>query len=280
MSTCPNCGILIDPSDVICRNSHFVGYPNHRAALAEQGALQARYISARNDCETRGVDKLLDALEAVAERSLPVIAMSFEACDGVFRSRKYLNYQQSVDANLRHPAHSVDHADRASVGARMFASYDQHIAYAALSPSGRGLANYGKVMVSWRVTQDYLQKRISLLEENSYIFYARHDLGRLGSTPPMGYRATWGDRARLVGAKLGSRLTVSTRTAKLHTLLLRSGVSRDDDEFVEVMIYADKGLDTLDVDRVLVQVAPSTSEEHRRWEILQQSCRAQGVDCA
>lgn len=279
MATCPDCGSLIDPSDVMCRNSHFVGYPNHRAALEEQGALQARYRDARNDCQTRGVDAMLDALEIVAERSQPVIAMSFEACDSVFRSKKYLNYQQSVGANLRNPAHPVNHADRVSVGARLFASYDRHIAYGALSPDGRGLTSYGKVMVSWRVTEDYLRKRISLLEENSYNFYTRHDLGHLGSIPPMGYRATWDDRAKLVGAKLGSFLTVSTGTAGLNALVLRSGGSRGDDEFVEVTIYADKGIDTLDVDRVLVQVAPSTSEEHRRWEILQQSCRAQGVDC-
>ena len=262
----------------MCRNSHFVGYPNHRAALEEKAALRARYDKARSDCEARGVDKLLHELELVAERSQPVIAMSLEACDSVFRSKKYLNYQQSVGANLRSPAHPVDHADRVSVGARLFASYDQHIAYGALSPDGRGLASYGKVMVSWHVTEDYLQKRMSLLEENSYDFYARHDLGRLNSTPPTGYRATWDQRAKLVGAKLGSRLTVSTGTSALNTLVLRSGSSRGDDEFVEVMIYADKGIDTVDVDRVVVQIPPSTPEEHRRWEILQQSCLAQGVD--
>ena len=226
---------------------------------------------------TRNVDTLLDSLEAIAERSQPVIAMSFEACDGVFRSRKYLNYSQSVGANLRGPARPVDHADRASVGARLFAAYDQHIAYAALSPDGRGLSSYGKVMVSWRVTTDYLGKRISLLEENSYDFYERHGLGRLGSTPPAGHVSTWDDRAKLVGAKLGPHLTVSTDSAKLDAMLLRSGGSREDDDFVEIMIYADKGIDTQDVSRVLIQVAPSTPEEHHRRAILRDSCRAQGV---
>ena len=184
MTACPTCRCPIDSSDVLCRNSHFVGYPNHRAALAERDALMERYRQARNDCAMRNVDTLLDSLEAVAERSQPVIAMSFEACDGVFRSKKYLNYSQSVGANLRGPARPVDHADRASVGARLFASYDQHIAYAALSPDGRGLSSYGEVMVSWRVTMDYLGKRMSLLEENSYVFHERHGLGRLGSAPP------------------------------------------------------------------------------------------------
>ena len=279
MSDCPTCGSLIDPSDVMCRNSHFVGYPNHRAALAERDALVERYQTARSDCEARGVGTLLDRLEKIAEESRPLIAMSFEACDSVFRSKKYLNYSQLVSANLRSPASPVDHADRVSVGARLFASYDQHIAYGALSPDGRGLSSYGKVMVSWCVTADYLQKRMSLLEENSYVFYERHGLGRLRSTPPAGYGATWDDRAKLVGAKLGRRLTVSTETAALNALLLRSSGSRDGDDFVEVIIYADKGIDTQDVSGVVIQVAPSTPEEHHRRAILLESCHTQGVDC-
>ena len=278
MINCPICRVSIDPSDVLCRNSHFVGYPNHRAALAERDALLERYRTAKNDCATRNVSTLLDRLEVIAVRSKPVIAMSFEACDGVFRSRKYLNYSQSVGANLRGPARPVDHADRTSVGARLFASYNQHIAYAALSPDGRGLSSYGKVMVSWRVTRDYLGKRISLLEENSYVFHERHGLGRLGSAPPAGYFSTWHDRAKLVGAKLGPRLTISTDRAELNTLLLRAGDNRDDDDFVEIMIYADKGIDTHDVSRVLIQIAPSTPEEHHRRAILQESCYAQGVE--
>ena len=237
-----------------------------------------RYRQARSDCAARNVDTLLDSLEAVADRSQPVIAMSFEACDGVFRSRKYLNYSQSVGANLRGPARPVDHADRASVGARLFASYDQHIAYAALSPDGRGLSSYGKVMVSWRVTKDYLGKRVSLLEENSYVFHERHDLGRLGATPPAGYFSTWDDRARLVGAKLGPRLTTSMDRTKLNALLLRSGGSRDDDDFVEIIIYADKSIDTQDVSRVVIQVAPSTPDEHHRRAILRESCHARGIE--
>ena len=111
-------------------------------------------------------------------------------------------------------------------------------------------------MVSWRVTMDYLGKRMSLLEENSYAFYERHGLGRLGSARPAGYFSTWDDRAKLVGAKLGPRVTIATDRAKLNALLLRSGGNRDDDDFVEIMIYADKGIDTHDVGRVLIQVPP------------------------
>ena len=133
-------------------------------------------------------------------------------------------------------------------------------------------------MVSWRVTMDYLGKRMSLLEENSYSFHERHGLGRLGSIPPAGYLSTWDDRAMLVGAKLGPRLTISTDSTRLHALLLRSGGHRDDDDFVEILIYADEGIDTHDVSRVLIQVPPSTPEEHHRRAILRDSCHARGVE--
>ena len=94
----------------------------------------------------------------------------------------------------------------------------------------------------------------------------RRDISRRGMTG-----------RKLVGAKLGPRLTIATDNAKLNTLLLRSGVNRDDDDFVEIMIYADKGIDTQDVARVLIQVPPSTPEEHHRQAILRDSCRARGV---
>ena len=68
-------------------------------------------------------------------------------------------------------------------------------------------------MVSWHVTRDYLGKRMSLLEENSYVFYERHNLGRLGSVRPAGYFSTWDDRGKLVGAKLDKRSQIRSTYA-------------------------------------------------------------------
>ena len=142
---------------------------------------------------------------------------------------------------------------------------------------GRGLVNYGKVVVLWTVTSDYLGKRSSLLEENSYAFYDSHGLGALGSVPPRGHRSTWKDRAKLVAAKLASRLTAHTGPDGIKDMILESGDNRHDDDFVEIVIYDETGVDVEDVNSVRTQNPPSTREEHSRLELIRGSCLRLGV---
>ena len=223
------------------------------------------------------MEDVLDRLEKVAGDSQPAIAMSYEACDGLLRSKKYQNYNQRLEAGLRGIAAPVDHADRESVGVRLYPGYHRNLAYAALSPDGRGLVNYGKVVVLWTVTPEYVGKRSSLLEENSYAFYDSHGLGALGSVPPRGHRSTWKDRAKLVAAKLASRVTAHTGPDSMKDMILRSGNNRHNDDFVEIVIYDETGIDVEDVNSVLIQNPPLTHEEHNRLELIRGSCLRLGV---
>src|SRR5207253_874190 len=102
--------------------------------------LAKRYDAVRQDATLRGVAHLLVKLEALAEQSRPVIAMSFAACDDILRPGKYRNYEQRIGSGEREPAGQPDHADREMVGERLFPMYNQYIQYAALSPDGRGLS--------------------------------------------------------------------------------------------------------------------------------------------
>ncbi len=231
-----------------------------------------RYSHARDDARQRNVVPLLDKIETVAEGSQPVINMSFAACDDILRPAKYKNYHQAVVSWDRDPAEAQHHADRSMVGDRLFPMYKEHIIYAVVSPDGRGLLNYGPVAVRWEVLASYLGPRISLLEENSFTFYEQHELGRLGAIIPAGYQAIWGDRAKLVAAKLASRLTTATSEGTLADLLMRPGATRKDDEFVEIFIYADEGLETREVDQVTIQRAPMTSEERHRLDLVREAC--------
>ena len=277
MRECPKCGAATQPSDVYCRQNHFLGYPNRREAERERGRLLERYECVRTACNRKHLKRLLKRLMRLAKNAAPAIAMPFEVCDAVFRSRKYLNYYQSIHARQRSPAGPVHHADREKVSAQLFPAYHQHIVYAALSPDDRGLENYGSVMVFWDGNADYVDRRTSLLEENSYRFYERHDLGRLGAVTPVGYRSVWKDRAKLAAAKLGPRFSPATNLDELASLLLHSEPGdREKDDFIEIAVYADDGLDLLDVDRVVVQVAPTTLEERRRLAVLRERCSALG----
>lgn len=236
-----------------------------------------RYNDAQAVCKSRGVEALLAKLEAVAEKSRPVIAMSFSACDDILRADKYRNYHQRIESGERDPANAGDHSDREIVGARLFPMYNDHIHYAALSPDGRGLSNYGPVAVRWEVTPTYIGRRASLLEMNSYTFFDHHSLGRRGATIPPGYRAIWDDRANLAAAKIAPRLTPATGEGALPGFMLQSGKTLKDDDFIEVAIYADKGLDTRDVDMVTLQRSAMTPEEAHRRELVRGICSDRGI---
>ena len=275
--TCPACKRPIDYWRVRCRCGLFVGFPNHRAVSAERDELDRRYKDAKAGCQAMGLEHLLTELEQLAEQSRPVISMSFEACDDILRSGKYHNYSRRVDSGERTLADATNHSDRETVGARLFAGYHQHIHYAALSPDGRGLLSYGPIAVRWEVTPDYLGKRATLLEENSFIFYDRHALGELRATVPAGYQAIWDDRSKLAACKGAHRLTVATGVSALASVLFHPGKSRIEDDFVEVMIFADEGLDTLDVDRVTLSRSPRSEEESHRRELVRQACAGRGI---
>jgi hypothetical protein len=87
----------------------------------------------------------------------------------------------------------------------------------------------------------------------------------------------WEDRAKLVIAKIASKLTVATAESSLPRLLLRAGTTRREDEFVEIAIYADGGLDTHDVSRVTLQRAATTPEEMYRLSLVREICGTRGI---
>jgi hypothetical protein len=277
-ASCPECGAAVDYWRAHCRRcGDFIGYPNRRAAEAERTKLWERYAVAREDADRRGVRPLLDKLEALAAQSLPVIGMDFKACDDVLRSGKYRTYHQRVEGGERDPAAEQDHSNRAMVEARLFPMYGEHIAYAALSPDGRGLPNYGPVAVRWQATPAYVGRRASLLEENSFIFFETHRLGNLGAEVPEGYRAIWDDRAQVAAVKLAPLLTAATGESDLPGLLLRPLATRKEDEFIEMHIYADEGLDTQDTDMVVFHRPATNSEEHHRADLIREICADRGI---
>ena len=75
-----------------------------------------------------------------------------------------------------------------------------------------------------------------------------------------------------MAAKIAPRLTTATGESRLPGLLLQAGKTRNDDNFIEVAIYADGGLDTQDVDMVTVQKSPATSEEAHRRDLVRDIC--------
>jgi hypothetical protein len=203
--------------------------------------------------------------------------MPIAVCDDLLRPAKYRNYHQRIESGERAPAEAESHSDREMVGAKLYPAFHPHIQYAALSPDGRGLKNYGAVALRWQVTPFYLERRISLLDENSFTFFERYNLGALRTPIPPGHQSVWADRTKLTIAKLAARLNSATSESSLPMLLLHSAGNRDDDDFLEVAIYAEGGLDTKDVDLVSLQTSPTTPEDQRRWQLILEMCSARAI---
>jgi hypothetical protein len=280
MSTkCPHCShVAYDYSRSHCdRCGHLIGWPNYRKALSERSELDARYQSARLALHHRGLGALLKEVERLAEASLPVVGMDAHACKDLLFGGKYRGYYRRVEIGERDVAAEAAHGDRAMVNERIYPVYGRHLQYAVLSPDGSGLSNYGPIAVTWSVRPHYLQERVSLLEENEFLFFDRHGLGALGRTAPAGYRAIWEDRAKLVVAKIGPRLNASTSAADIPQLLLREGSDRWTDVFVEVVMYAKEGVDSNDVIEVRLLKALVGSASQRAWGEIEEICRRRGI---
>jgi hypothetical protein len=240
--------------------------------------LDVRYAAARNEAAANGHEKLLDIVEDVTNHSCPVITVSLEACDDLLRPGKYRSYHQRVKSYERDPATPASHADRQMVGERLFPNFSDKLHYAALSPNGHGLLNYGSITLSWRVTTDYLENRISLLEENSYVFFGRHGLGRVGAVAPQGHQAVWSDRAKLSVAKLSADVNPAMTRAELTDLLFRSGADRNDDRFIEILIYDERGLDAEFVFRVTLEGYATTRIDQYRLDIIKEQCSSRRIE--
>ena len=269
---CPVCHIESDYSAAYCRCGQFLGFPNRRDAENQKTDLDDRYTAAMTRAASRGVDTLLRDVERLAYASTPVICMSIEAADNITRDGKYRNYHNLVDHEDRKIAKKNDHSDRIMVGEKLFPGFAEKIHYAALSPNGRGLSNYGEIAISWRVDAHYLEGRISVHEENSFNFFDRHSLGIRGTDVPSGYAGVWGDRHKVAAAKLEPRLITAMSFASLGGLLLHDSTTRSQDDFVEVAIYASEGIDSLDVESVTVQHAPTQRNKQERLELIKNLC--------
>lgn len=275
---CPECGAKVSYSQAHCaRCGHPLGWPNYRKALSEQAELDLRYEQAKQDLESRSLGRFLPEIEKIAEACRPVIGMDVHVCNNLLKGGKYWNYHFRVEIGDREVASETNHGDRLMVNERIYPHYARYLHYGLLSPDGSGLTNYGSVAVSWRVDPHFLLTRATLLEENEFRFFETHKLGVLGTPVPTGYRAIWADRAKLVVAKLAPQLNASLDTAELAGLFMAAGADRPGDVFVEVVIYAEKGIDSQDVVEVMLLKPLTDRRDQRKWAEVREISKRRGI---
>lgn len=212
------------------------GYPNVRIAGKARSRLQERAEEGRLEADRRGAAEQISKLEELAGATQAVVNVGAAFAHQLLAdgNSAYSNYAKLVDAGVRRTAHFENDCDRRTVEAKLYGSSAGNVVYAALSSDGRGLSGYG--CVTLRLRDKLIEKRATVLEENSYAFMARHSAGFFAAIPD-GYSGVWGDRALVVVAKLGPKCEADHNERDLHLLILSSDGVRQRERFLEVHIW-------------------------------------------
>ena len=196
--------------------------------------------------------------------------MGIIAAGNIFRNKKYLNYYHRDFQGVA-PSQLEDLARRRMVDGRLFTAnmstgYGQFLHCFALTIDGGALKSYGNGGVAIYMADSlYLQRHASLLEKNSYHFFEAFGLGSPKAVEPEGYRARWQDRTWIAVAKLGSALNTNSTVADIGRLLLKAGATTDQDDFIEALVYEERGMPIEHVKRVKLWAIAATPEEKEAW---------------
>jgi hypothetical protein len=213
-----------------------VGYPNVRLAQQpkEKAALSRRMLAAEMNASSQDCSDVLNALGSAALATKAVLARSLRAVDKLVRGEPDPGFHAQVNSGSRIPEDNLWDRGRTAAESTVLPYCYDSVIFAALSLDGLGLTPYGPFFIILK--EAMIAHRSSVFEENPFIFCQRHKI-YAGSAPPDGYRASWGDRDKLVKAKLASHLSATTNTADFSSIILKPGLGTADGEFVEVHIY-------------------------------------------
>ncbi len=238
---CPNCGTAISESVQYCPTCMTdVDSPNVRICRIPDNidALNKRFDAAKRRSVKDGYVKEFVALQDITKKdSGVVVSMPPSMARKMIEdpNQLYNNYEELVGSSSRIPAAGDNDRHRSAVGAILFGSYAKSIRYGLLSLTEYGLPTYG--LVHCRLRAVAIEKRTSFLESNSYTFCEDQELVP-GSKLPLGFRACWNNRDRLILCKLGDRLASGQKKHDWQALLVESdGQNRKNDDFIEAHIY-------------------------------------------
>jgi tetratricopeptide (TPR) repeat protein len=268
---CQRCKAVLGYEETTCGVcKSFVGYPNVRRADAMKSALENHYCQALEDAEMRGYVSQVRDLEVLLKNSVATINVTPKLLYCVAADGRYVSYYKAVDRGIRKIAERKYHAHRGVVDAAVHTGYETEIINAAVSPDGRGLTNYGPV--TFQLRESTFGHRASVLRENAFDFFRRHDLGGLDTEEPPGWRSNWESRALLGVAHLAPE--ISSTTFDLENLILSTGRTRPEDRYLEVHIHGDVPLQSLSSATLEESLADAEKED---WEFGRAKLLEHGV---
>jgi hypothetical protein len=174
------------------------------------------------------------------KESKAVICRSFSETKALISNDNalYATFYNLVEAGARRPENTTLEGLRPAADSLLFPYYSDEIRFGALSLNGRGIASYGDCSIELK--DSAVRERSTVFEENSLLFCLKRQLG-LHTGIPAGYRATWPNRELLALSKLHPLLNSASQKNQFPILLLNSGSSSHEDNFIEVHIYGALG---------------------------------------
>lgn len=240
MVVCAICAAEADPASPTCTDcGNFLGYPNVRRAEApgEIQALDARLGAAIASADIRGCRTELEEFGRAVDASKAVIAMNLRTLHSLVcaDNRMHANYHSQVGSGMRLAEDNKFDRNRIPIESKIHdLDVYKHISYAALSLNGVGVPWFGTHHIT--LADIMIERRASVLEENSFLFFEHHSKGALDPLP-LGYRASWLRRGALAVAKLYLRIKPGTLPTQFPEILVDQSRQKSDSDFIEVHIY-------------------------------------------
>jgi hypothetical protein len=200
----------------------------------EREALDSRYSQALEDATHRGLRDNFLEIERLASGSHAVICMPLARLLPLSADSNALlaTFSLQVDGESRVPSNTISDAVRTSVEQAFFPNYASSIRFGALSLNGRGQSAYGGCNVELKDVS--VEARSTVFDSPLFEFVKQHNVN-LAEPIPVGYRATWARKGRLVAAKVDCASDVSTKEKAAEVILPPSADTNS--ECFEVHIF-------------------------------------------
>jgi hypothetical protein len=267
------CGVDLLPTGTQCHQCESpIGFPNVRKAESEKKGLLKRFESTNASIKVRDIEDVVSRFRVYLEQeSKLIIAKSVPDIIVLGNPSKMMStYHQEVRANARVAQNNRYDQNRDGYESIVNPQYYENIHYAALSLTNKGLRYYGGVHMSLNLNQ--VKHRTTLFEENSYNFVVKHKLTG-ADLPPIGYRATWDDRAILAIVKCSYKLDINSKEEDFSSIIIND--DPDNPEFIEAHIYGSLSANTVD-NMVLKSI--TSDDEKMMFRAGQKAFKALGIN--
>ncbi|MCC7505685.1 MAG: hypothetical protein IT259_10305 [Saprospiraceae bacterium] len=242
-----------------------------------QDGLTQRYQVESAACAAKGLGSVVLQFETMlADNGRALINMSSDLLFKlVNENQAYLPYQTAVEQGKRDKSAFANDRDRCLVESAFYGIDGGKLVYAALSLDEKGLTTYGDVVVLLRTPT--IEKRTTVFETNTYFLFDRLvDAGwRVRKTIPAGHAGTWNERAKVAVIKHGIQVEPHFQHDEFAALILKSGVDRTDDEFIELHIM--NMVTTANFEKIVFQKKPSSRYNALQAKIFTAKTKAHGI---